>query len=187
MFQCPDTCHSLHSAIAQSCRHCALKYWCQCVNIWSINTCAITNYTSTAAQVCVCGRINKSYGNGSALQAPESGGKWKREGVKGAWSGRKAARPKAIYMQFSHIFFPYSRFFLLHRKPARSKRLPLKDNITFCPPFVFYISLHLATINGFLTKTWKYSKICGPKSTSTWRITNVDRSLKYIVYYIYFI
>lgn len=131
---------------------------CQYLKYKHVCNYKLYKYGGSSVCVCVCGRINKSYGNGSALQAPESGGKWKRGGVKGAWSGRKAARPKAIYMQFSHIFFPYSRFFLLHRKPARSKRLPLKDNITFCPPFVFYILLHLATINGFLTKTWKSSK-----------------------------
>jgi len=68
----------------------------------------------------VCGRINKSYGNGSALHtSPGKGenGKGKNWAKRGRGLVEKRLLPKAIYMQFSHIFCPYS-VFPLHRNPA---------------------------------------------------------------------
>lgn len=130
-----DTCHStLHKGMwihprQLECRHCTVKYWCQCVNIWSINTCAITNYTRTHttfpqlnSSVCecvrVCGRINKAPATATEVlyirQKRKSGkirggcGKWQLRGGVACW---KAALAKAIYMQFSHIFVPYFHFF----------------------------------------------------------------------------
>jgi len=53
------------------------------------------------------------------IQAPEKGenGKGKNWAKRGRGLVEKRLLPKAIYMQFSHIFCPYS-VFPLHRNPA---------------------------------------------------------------------
>lgn len=131
----PDTCHPIPHILA-SCRHSTVKYWCQCVNIWSINTCAITNYTSIAHHrtarrtllgerdgsiaVGVCGRINKATANGSALHTAEKSGK--RAVARGRrQEGRESGfAPKQFTCNFRISSFPFS-FFL------RNGWLLLKD------------------------------------------------------------
>jgi len=70
------------------------------------------------------------------IQAPEKGGKWKREklGETGAWSGGKAAFAQSNL----HAIFAYLlSLFRFSFASQSGQRLSLKDNIAFCYPFKF--------------------------------------------------